>query len=290
MKRGKGLLIIVLLMVSMIGFVSASQLLLIDSGIQNECDIIHEGDSFFLNDNPLILHDNSGFEQNIKIQLDGFRLVVLNNNLFGTNISRFDFDYAEAEMHHSSLGEFNGFAGNGEFIVGRDYYSPFSSPSNNLYIIYSDIDLVNEETGKTIDGRIRYAVTFNKDSDEFEGCSIHGGYLILDDDNEERISALESWKETVDDFIDSLFGLFDDHDERIESLESSSSGGGSGGSSNETFPQYLDYLSASDRKKIICGYAEDNHLESISDLGYDCTLTYRQTSRGETASCRCKKL
>lgn len=112
---------------------------------------------------------------------------------------------------------------------------------------------------------------------------------------EERLSALETWKETLTDTITdilatlaSLTNSINNHEARIQALESSSSGGGGGGSLNETFPDYLGYLSSSDRKAILCGYAEDNHLYNITDLGYNCTLTYRQTSRGETASCRCR--
>lgn len=124
------------------------------------------------------------------------------------------------------------------------------------------------------------------------GQEIHG-----QTDLDERISALETWQQLTQVIINQIIGRLDfieeslaNFDDRIDVLENSSSSGGGGGSSNETFPEYLNYLSSSDRKAILCGYGEDNHLANITDLGYNCTLTYRQTSRGETASCRCRSL
>lgn len=51
------------------------------------------------------------------------------------------------------------------------------------------------------------------------------------------------------------------------------------------------YLSSSDRKKMVCGYAEDNNMTHIEDLGYICDITYRYYSSGRIgASCRCERL
>ena len=71
-------------------------------------------------------------------------------------------------------------------------------------------------------------------------------------------------------------------------LESARNESGSNGSIST--PDYWKYLSSSDRKAIVCGVAEDQHLTSLIDLGWNCTVTYRQTPRGESASCRCKKV
>ena len=74
-------------------------------------------------------------------------------------------------------------------------------------------------------------------------------------------------------------------EKRIELLENNSTP-----IKNGTLPNYFKYLSSSDRKNIVCGYAEDNRLEHIEDLGWSCDLRYR-TSRGgrESVSCRCKR-
>lgn len=123
-----------------------------------------------------------------------------------------------------------------------------------------------------------------------------------------RLSGLESWKQTIDDWKDSitiqlsdlllsLTGLttglesqsetIDSQNLRISQLESSFVPN----QSEQTFPDYLQYLSSSDRKKIVCGYAEDNRIEYIEDLGWSCDLTYKTYSSGrERVSCRCKGL
>ncbi|PIN91149.1 hypothetical protein COU57_01750 [Candidatus Pacearchaeota archaeon CG10_big_fil_rev_8_21_14_0_10_32_14] len=53
---------------------------------------------------------------------------------------------------------------------------------------------------------------------------------------------------------------------------------------------YLKYLSSSDRKNIICGYAQDNHLTSYEDLGWHCDMTYTTSRSGrESVKCKCYK-
>ena len=44
---------------------------------------------------------------------------------------------------------------------------------------------------------------------------------------------------------------------------------------------YLGYLGSSDRKKIVCGYAEDNRLTEFVDLGWKCGLTYQMLRSGK---------
>ena len=115
---------------------------------------------------------------------------------------------------------------------------------------------------------------------------------------EEEISEINSWKASIDDSFEFLLqglgdmwivvtGLVTDVEEierKIEILEAQS------GIVNGTFPFYLDYLSSSDRKRIVCGYAEDHHLEFLEDLGWSCKLRYRSYKDVERASCRCKRL
>jgi len=110
---------------------------------------------------------------------------------------------------------------------------------------------------------------------------------------ESRVSALEIWKDTITETIadiwlsiTGLITLTDNHEARITALESQAPI-----TNNETFPEYLNYLSSSDRKKIICGYGENHRLNSTTALGYACTLEYKTYSSGrETVKCKCKKI
>lgn len=126
---------------------------------------------------------------------------------------------------------------------------------------------------------------------------------VVNVDNEQRISTLESnitllqsWKQTISDTITNLIAIvtghttkIDDYETRITDLENK----------NYTIPSlptnfthpYFKYLSSSNRKAMVCGYAEDNKLTKIIDLGYNCTITYRTSSSGRvTSSCKCKTL
>ncbi len=108
---------------------------------------------------------------------------------------------------------------------------------------------------------------------------------------ENRLKVLESWKLNVTSSITSILNSIsslitktNNHETRIKALENSSK------IFNSSAPNYFKYLSSSDRKNMVCGYAEDSHKDNFIDLGWNCTITYKQTSRGETTSCRCKSL
>ena len=111
------------------------------------------------------------------------------------------------------------------------------------------------------------------------------------EDLEKRVSVLELWKSGADLFlidlfssISDLFSISSDHETRLDVLESNT------GELGAATPNYFKYLSSSDRKKIVCGYGEDNHLEHYEDLGWSCNFAYRETSRGERVSCRCSQI
>jgi hypothetical protein len=112
-------------------------------------------------------------------------------------------------------------------------------------------------------------------------------------DYENRISTLESWKQTITDTITSILN-------RITKVENKTIGNSTIVNnitnnitttivSNSTIPNYFKYLSSSERKAMVCGYGQDNHLVTISDLGWNCTITYKtnQYTKKETASCKC---
>lgn len=106
----------------------------------------------------------------------------------------------------------------------------------------------------------------------------------------QRISALESWKETITDTITQIWAAITGHTTRIDTLENANETCTSCGSGNASSSPYFKYLSYSDRKNIVCGYAKDNHLAKLIDLKVNCTITYRQYSSGERATCSCREI
>ena len=103
------------------------------------------------------------------------------------------------------------------------------------------------------------------------------------DELEERIILLEHWKNLVSDQVNiaiiKLEEIFIFKDEVEEKL-----------SVNQT-RNYFKYLSGLNRKKLVCGYAQDKGLEHIEDLELSCDLTYKiLTSGRESVTCRCKNL
>jgi hypothetical protein len=122
--------------------------------------------------------------------------------------------------------------------------------------------------------------------------------VIANETIEQRLSTLESWKETITTTLSDIWNAItnlvtktDNLDQRITALENQTPT-----IINNTIfvngsnSAYFKYLGSTDRKNMVCGYAEDNHLTQLSDLGWNCTITYRQTSSGEKSSCKCKKI
>lgn len=109
-----------------------------------------------------------------------------------------------------------------------------------------------------------------------------------------KISALELWKETITTQLSDILSLITGLVTRVEVLEetpcsecnetTTETGAG-------TWDNFKDYITSSTRKKMVCGYAEENRLDNISELGYDCDLTYKTySSSRERVSCKCKKI
>ena len=120
------------------------------------------------------------------------------------------------------------------------------------------------------------------------------------DDLDERVGLLESWKASIDnllndvwDVLSSLSDDVDDHESRIQELEGKVDDlelpSDDPEEGNET-PDYWKYLKSSDRRNIVCGVASDDHMDAIIDLGWNCTVSYKNSSRGEKASCKCKQV
>ncbi|MBI2630359.1 hypothetical protein HYW76_04620 [Candidatus Pacearchaeota archaeon] len=111
-------------------------------------------------------------------------------------------------------------------------------------------------------------LNFYMDSLNNNGLVLHG---VIIKNSEERISALESWKETIDEWKNSIVNMLQ-------------TGAG-------TWGNYIKYLSSSTKKKMVCGYAEENRLTHVEDLGWNCNLTYTILLTGkERITCRCSVL
>lgn len=58
-----------------------------------------------------------------------------------------------------------------------------------------------------------------------------------------------------------------------------------------TWQNFKNYIRSSTRKKMVCDYAEAERLEHIEELGYSCDLTYKTYRSGrERVRCRCKRV
>ncbi|MFA4953312.1 MAG: hypothetical protein WC584_03750 [Candidatus Pacearchaeota archaeon] len=178
----------------------------------------------------------------------------------------------------------------------RFYNYTYPDPSTPLpsKTMFTEGILLNESGSE-------FKVTIVLQTDFFNNRSVRNAHGILTFYTEEnqRLSLLESFQQTISNTIlnitasiNQLFSQVNNHEteltnheSRITALENQTPL-----SSNFTSP-YFKYLSSSDRKNIVCGYAEDNHLTQLTDLGWNCTITYRTLSSGKvSASCRCKKI
>jgi hypothetical protein len=101
---------------------------------------------------------------------------------------------------------------------------------------------------------------------------------ILNEDSK-SLSSLESWRQTLTNTINNILNRLTLSESRISALENQNN--------NKTLTNYFKYLSSSDRKNMVCGYAQDNHLTNINDLGFNCNVTYKQYKTIEKATCKC---
>jgi len=111
----------------------------------------------------------------------------------------------------------------------------------------------------------------------------------------ERIGILESWKQIIEGWRISVIGALailtseiseltariDNHENRIVALENNSI-------TEDLTPNYWKYLSENERKNVVCGYAQDNNLTNIKDLGLNCVLMERTKGKREIVRCNCE--
>lgn len=157
-------------------------------------------------------------------------------------------------------------------------------------ILKIEDDLFDEQNGSLV-------ATFY---DEY-GCEVYNAEIMDSEKTKDKIKQLKrsscrnkaKISEIINDFIsniwDAINGIevidysetLENHDSRLMILETGSS---------EIFPSYLNKLSSSYRKKIVCAYGEENHLVGVQGLGWNCGFTYK-TSRGrESVRCLCKRM
>ena len=153
-------------------------------------------------------------------------------------------------------------------------------------------------------GNINLYILYDAYTKQIVQTDITGGIMVHSDETRfntlesnqslqnQRISALETWKQSIDDWKNGIATTITDilttikgNTNRITVLESQNT-------TPQNISNYFKYLSSSDRKNIVCGIATDNHLttKTMQELGWKCDVTYRQSSSGERASCKCRKL
>jgi hypothetical protein len=196
---------------------------------------------------------------------------------------------------------YQGYHYGSENCIYHDYLKVFYCKER---ISFNYINIIN--SSENIEGHVVISIEYDNETKSFSNnLNSEGGIYIKDKEQicenyDQRISALESIQQTIMGTLNSIqtsiSNIFlaltghttqiDNQETRISSLENQTPS-----NINGTLPNYFKYLSSTDRKNIICGYAEDNHLTHIEELGWSCDVTYRQLRNGrETSSCRCKKI
>lgn len=197
---------------------------------------------------------------------------------------------------------------------GGGFVPTCSEYQTNVYFT-SNVLLHGQDSGKTING------VFSGELIDLEFDSEYGSYTLYtcegfchadfyyefaeesENDHEERISTLESWRGLMEEWRDALFSSLSDLIDRVDALTErveqneediaelkENSGSATTIEINGTHP-YFKYLSSSYRKKMVCGFAEENRLEHLEDLGWSCDLTYKTYSGGrERVRCSCDRI
>jgi len=281
-------------------------ILIIKSSIAAEIKDIHQP---YPQDCKIFEVDEFGFTHyylNSTIELGGFNGVItlllppighiLYQNNQNSEYMHFDFDSTKASLDYKNQ-KYVGYLSDGTILYEEyDYYTDIQNLPEH-FLVYASLDLINEQIDEDVRGRIRYSLAYNLTSEEYYSCGVHLGYLVFDDKKniKDEISSLEAWSNSIIEIIDelldhtisSLLLSSQNHETRITILESQNIS-----QPNITISDYWKYLGSSDRKNIVCGIATDNHLDTLTmqELGYNCDVAYKQTSRGEKASCRCSKI
>jgi hypothetical protein len=178
-------------------------------------------------------------------------------------------------------------------ISDSSYHVEFKSNNNQVFIGTIQIDLYNSPPSK---GTIYLSGVLFKDDLEFSSdmesriSSLESNQSLQN----QRISALESWKQTISDTINTILNTLMNHESQISKIENQTITNNTIIINNTTFivsngtSPYFKYLNSATRKGIVCGYAQDNHLTTINDLGFNCTITYTPLRNGgEKAYCKC---
>lgn len=84
--------------------------------------------------------------------------------------------------------------------------------------------------------------------------------------------------------VNGHFNILTNHEDRLIFLENNQS-------NRSSSPNYFKYLSSSDRKKMVCGYAQDKNMTHHEDLGFSCDLEYKYSRSGKlSVRCKCNEI
>jgi hypothetical protein len=208
-------------------------------------------------------------------------------------------EYKETEFAQETL--YKGFISGGSIKSNKGNitcgYGDVRFTNCNIYSISGNY-IGYSDDGEKLEGFLTYTAFTHGTDNSFVMDSWQ--FLGFESNSEERISALESWQQTINNTltsiqnsITSILNTLTGYNTRISKLENSTSNGTTIINNttivmgNGTNP-YLKYLSSSIRKSMVCGLAENNNLTSINDLGWNCTITYKTTRGRTTSSCKCK--
>ena len=237
----------------------------------------------------------------------------------------YEKDYSvEADMRYIEDGDFGmGFLMYSKWIVSDP--SNDETLSVSLYPKYNQISLYVKENGSPVK---EYISSYNFEKNRWYNVKaevknktinifldnqiiisnistniLNEGYFLLNTDDlkadfdniliisnnpkptlSERVSLLESWKEIIENWkqqlaetLNQIAEKLDNHEDRITELEE-----------NSESKNYFKYLTADQRKNIVCEYAKANGLTNYFDLGYNCTIYLRTSWRETTKICSCK--
>jgi hypothetical protein len=189
----------------------------------------------------------------------------------------------------------------------------WTATENNTYVserfLFGIVLLNSLQDNSTIQGFLTITINYNQSQDTNKSITFDLFYdkeidysqnisSLEQKQNQQnqQISVLETWKQTISNIISSIqttittiTNTLTNHEQRISNLEVKCNGASS---------DYFKYLSASDKKLIVCGYSKENHLTNEINLGLNCTTKYTSSQRYnytsksyyqyETSSCSCK--
>lgn len=249
--------------------------------------------TFYINESGSEIFEEGHFKRIIKTSGKISTTFEANSRITSVRIEFEDeklFGEIDGNFYNYSVNYFSGDAFNEDQVMGLHGKAFFVNDNNDsFYFEDSRIEWRHYLNSSPLNyTSIRISLDLgNKLYDSYE---IKKRFFVLESWKEILENALQSVQESITDIIfsiNNLNGHVGNLEGRIESLENQNFS-----QPNITISDYWKYMSSSDRKNIVCGIATDEHLNTLTmqALGWKCDVTYRQTSKGEKASCKCARL